>query len=45
MIYMRERANEKKPKVQNTFKKNIIEELKNKMSRVANEKKSGSPLR
>ena len=42
---MRDRANEKKAKVQNTFKKNIIEELKNKMSQVAQEKKSNSPLR
>lgn len=44
MIYIRERANDKKTKAQN-IKKNIFEEIKSKVSKAAQEKKNSSPLR
>jgi len=44
MIYMREKAHDKKPKVQNTFKKNVIDELKSRLCQNVQEKKTRSPL-
>lgn len=44
MIYMRDKAHDKKPKVQNTFKKNVIDELKSRLSQNVQEKKNRSPL-
>jgi hypothetical protein len=45
MIYMRDKAQDKKSKIQNSFKKNVIDELKNRLSQNAQEKKNRSPLR
>lgn len=47
MIYMRDKAHDKKSKVQKSFKKNVIDELKSRLCQNANaqEKKNRSPLR